>query len=607
MFDSHAADEQRAELLVAQGRAGRAGVEPGVAFEERLLGLLGKGLVGHPRRMDGSAVPCNPDGRPVAITVEASELPVPALRRGGPATACGSGPARSAASTSARCAAARWRPSTPTSGCTSCGWRDSCCDWSGRSEGAATGTLETCATVPWTTAADPRRGADRRAAGRRRRRRVVAALVLGSSTVAEVRAATGLSARAVATALARLVDGELVVRGDDGRHVLLGEAFRRAAIAAAPERPSPTRPARCPRMPPGCCAPSSGAAAVSIPTQRSKQLIVLDRLAQEFDVGQRYTERQVNAILRRFHEDVAPCAGTSSTRSSCPARPASTGVRAAPDRPGHDRRVRRSRSVGPCPAPGRRRPRGSSGWLADAVVAGGGRAGGAGAPTPWCGRRRRRPTSWPSPRRPPAAPLGAAPVGRHRAVRRRRRRPRRPHLDLRQGRLRRAGGRAGPHAAARRLRGFGTYARATSWGLPRAATCSAPVVVARRGRHHRVVPAAAGAVRLRRHRRAPHAPPIAGADRVVALDGLDDALRGADALVLALALTPETDHLIDRRRLDLLGEHAWVVNVARGRAHRHRRPRRRPGRRHHRRRRPRRHRSRAAPRAATRCGRSATC
>jgi hypothetical protein len=33
--------------------------------------------------------------------------------------------------------------------------------------------------------------------------------------------------------------------------------------------------------------------------------VVLDRLSQEFDVGVRYPERQVNATLRRFHPDVA--------------------------------------------------------------------------------------------------------------------------------------------------------------------------------------------------------------------------------------------------------------------------------------------------------------
>src|SRR5262245_3536285 len=71
------------------------------------------------------------------------------------------------------------------------------------------------------------------------RRRVAAALVLGATTVDEVRAATGLSARVVGGALARLVDGGLIERAADGTHVLLGEAFRLAAMAAADTGPAP--------------------------------------------------------------------------------------------------------------------------------------------------------------------------------------------------------------------------------------------------------------------------------------------------------------------------------------------------------------------------------
>jgi phosphoglycerate dehydrogenase-like enzyme len=55
-----------------------------------------------------------------------------------------------------------------------------------------------------------------------------------------------------------------------------------------------------------------------------------------------------------------------------------------------------------------------------------------------------------------------------------------------------------------------------------------------------------------------------GADEVVGLDELDRALAGAHLVVLALALTPETTGLLDRRRLELLDPAAWVVNVARG-------------------------------------------
>lgn len=58
--------------------------------------------------------------------------------------------------------------------------------------------------------------------------------------------------------------------------------------------------------------------------------------------------------------------------------------------------------------------------------------------------------------------------------------------------------------------------------------------------------------------------PMAGAARVVGEDGLDEALRGATLVVLALALTPATIGVLDRRRLELLAPDAWVVNVARG-------------------------------------------
>jgi hypothetical protein len=42
-----------------------------------------------------------------------------------------------------------------------------------------------------------------------------------------------------------------------------------------------------------------------IPVRRSKRLVILQRLALEFEVGERYPERQVNRILERFHPDVA--------------------------------------------------------------------------------------------------------------------------------------------------------------------------------------------------------------------------------------------------------------------------------------------------------------
>jgi phosphoglycerate dehydrogenase-like enzyme len=58
--------------------------------------------------------------------------------------------------------------------------------------------------------------------------------------------------------------------------------------------------------------------------------------------------------------------------------------------------------------------------------------------------------------------------------------------------------------------------------------------------------------------------PIDGAHEVLGMDRLDEALTGAELVLLALALTPATTGLLDRRRLELLAPQAWVVNVARG-------------------------------------------
>ena len=53
--------------------------------------------------------------------------------------------------------------------------------------------------------------------------------------------------------------------------------------------------------------------------------------------------------------------------------------------------------------------------------------------------------------------------------------------------------------------------------------------------------------------------------QVLESDRLTDGLAGADLVVLALALTPETDGIISESELRLMESHAWLVNVARGR------------------------------------------
>lgn len=49
----------------------------------------------------------------------------------------------------------------------------------------------------------------------------------------------------------------------------------------------------------------SGSRLLSIPAARGKKRVILEHLAQEFEVGTRYTEREVNEVLLRFHDDYA--------------------------------------------------------------------------------------------------------------------------------------------------------------------------------------------------------------------------------------------------------------------------------------------------------------
>lgn len=115
-------------------------------------------------------------------------------------------------------------------------------------------------------------------------------------------------------------------------------------------------------------------------------------------------------------------------------------------------------------------------------------------------------------------------------------------------------------------RGLGTYARATMWEGPIGDNLhGARVVVAGGGGITEsllslLAPFECDTTVVRRR-----PDPVPGAARTVAPERLDEVLAGADALVLALALTPDTEGLVDGRRLDLLADGAWLVNVARGR------------------------------------------
>ena len=58
--------------------------------------------------------------------------------------------------------------------------------------------------------------------------------------------------------------------------------------------------------------------------------------------------------------------------------------------------------------------------------------------------------------------------------------------------------------------------------------------------------------------------PVEGAARTLAPADVHQAVAGADAVVLALALTDETRRVVDATLLEAMGSQCWLVNVARG-------------------------------------------
>jgi phosphoglycerate dehydrogenase-like enzyme len=57
--------------------------------------------------------------------------------------------------------------------------------------------------------------------------------------------------------------------------------------------------------------------------------------------------------------------------------------------------------------------------------------------------------------------------------------------------------------------------------------------------------------------------PHPGIDRMVAIDAIDSVLPEADFVVLATPLTPETQNLLDRRRIGLMKPGAGLFNIGR--------------------------------------------
>jgi hypothetical protein len=130
-------------------------------------------------------------------------------------------------------------------------------------------------------------------------------MVLGAIQLDDIATTAGLDHRSATDVVHRLADAGLVERGAEGEWILLESAFKQAARAAAPARPSTGHPDEPDDRRRILDAALRSGRLVQWPAKRSRRLVVLDHLAQRFEPGRRYTEREVNQLLRPVDDDTA--------------------------------------------------------------------------------------------------------------------------------------------------------------------------------------------------------------------------------------------------------------------------------------------------------------
>ncbi len=134
---------------------------------------------------------------------------------------------------------------------------------------------------------------------------VAGALVGTSRSTSDIAEYTGLDREGVLRALGDLRQAGLVEHDGDS-YTLPTDRLHRLATAAA-EADVPMDPSIGFGMTDderGVLARFfQGRTLAEIPSNRAKRLVVLERLALEFDLGRRYPERAVDDVLAAFHPD----------------------------------------------------------------------------------------------------------------------------------------------------------------------------------------------------------------------------------------------------------------------------------------------------------------
>lgn len=141
------------------------------------------------------------------------------------------------------------------------------------------------------------------------RLRVVAALVLGARSPSELIEATGLDQRDVGRALQRLETGGLITSAADG-FTLDTAVFKDVARTAAPPRKAEDHGYADEQTESVIRTFVRDGRLLRLPAQRARRRTVLEHVAHTFEPGTRYSEHEIDAVLRAW------CAGGTADHVS---------------------------------------------------------------------------------------------------------------------------------------------------------------------------------------------------------------------------------------------------------------------------------------------------